>query len=282
MPHRTIVSFATPDGDYIPKLARLRASVEASGFDGVFHGWTTETLPGGCPDHLTVPFAFKPLAIDAVRRGGGRFVLWMDAACVVVQPLDGLFEEIATCGCVLFQNGMNRVGEWISDPALARVGVSRDAAMRMPEVNAAVMGFDLAHPVATAFLDRWLAEARDGLAFRGVAAPYPTMAAYREVKWNHRGLASADARVRGHRHDQSVAGVIAAELGIVVRPAGLATADGRAPDARTIVVIDRDLARSAAARVVLAAMRRRPSIRRAMRFARRAWPFHRSPRRPLS
>jgi hypothetical protein len=163
----------------------------------------------------------------------------------VVRRLKPLFEQIEAQGYLLFQNGDRRVGEWASDAALARLGLSRDEAMTIPEVNASALGLDLRHPLAQAFLERWHEEARHGLAFRGVEEPVRTEAEYEAVKWNKAHRVSTDARVRGHRHDQSVAGILAHRLGMALAPRGLqpySRARGWISRA-TVVVVDRDLTR---------------------------------------
>ena len=115
----------------------------------------------------------------------------MDAACVAVRSLKPVFERIESRGHVLFRNETWRVGEWAAPHALAALGLTRDEAMEMPELNAAALGVRAEQP----FLDLWLEEARRGTAFRGDKSE--------------------------HRHDQSVAGVLAARLGMRPRPRGL-------------------------------------------------------------
>ena len=44
---------------------------------------------------------------------------------------------------------------------------------------------------------------------------------YQAVKWNRGARVSSDPRVRGHRHDQTVAGVLAAQLGMRLSSEGL-------------------------------------------------------------
>ena len=268
------MSLATATGRYPAQLERLRESVRASGFTGDLLFWQPGALPPGCPPHDESPFAFKPFAFAEARRRGNDLALWLDASCVVVRPLDEVFTEIAGTGYVVFANGQHRVGEWASDVALVELGLTRDQALRIPEINAAAIGFDLHHPAATRFLDEWIDRARAGVAFRGTEAPILTRAGHFDVKWNVRGRVSPDRRVRGHRHDQTVAGVLTYRLGMSPVVKWVESSSGgrpRRPD--TIVVIDRDGGRPAAIRALAGFVRRHPSlaafVRRARRLTRR-------------
>jgi HNH endonuclease len=93
--------------------------------------------------------------------------------------------------------------------------------MEMPEVNAAVIGLNTSSPVSNLFLERWRRAAQEGLAFRGVSDQLRDRKDYQAVKWNRGARVSSDPRVRGHRHDQTVAGVLAAQLGMRLSSAGL-------------------------------------------------------------
>ncbi|MFF5211183.1 hypothetical protein [Streptosporangium sp. NPDC000396] len=201
-------------------MARLHRSLVETGFAGDFLAWTPGRFPDGCPSHREVPFAFKPFCFVQARREH-RLVLWMDSSCVAVRPLDSLFRCIAADGYLLFGNGRHKVGEWAGDLALEYFGMGREEAMKADEVHAAVIGLDLGSPIANEFLDLWHAAARDELAFRGVKEPLDTQDDYNAVKWNHDGRVSADPRVRGHRHDQTVAGILANRLGMTLRRSGL-------------------------------------------------------------
>ena len=125
--------------------------------------WEHGEFPPGSPDHEDVPFAFKPFALAEARSRGFDSLLWMDAACVAVRSLEPIFDRIESHGHVLFRNGKWRVGEWAAPHALTALGLTRDEAMGMPELNAAAVGLRAEQP----FLDQWLEEARRGHAFRG-------------------------------------------------------------------------------------------------------------------
>lgn len=214
-----VISLAT--APFEPSLRRLDRSLDRVGFGGLRRFWEAGAFPDGCPDHLDVPFAFKPHCFAAAGASGLRNVLWLDATCVVIQPLDEIFERIAGRGYILFCHRGLKLGQWASDAALAAFRFDRETAMHLPEVNASALGLDLDHPVAAEFLARWRGAADDGTAFRGVEEPIRSADDYQAVKWNRSGRCSSDPRVNGHRHDQTVAGILAYELGMELSLSGL-------------------------------------------------------------
>jgi hypothetical protein len=198
-PRSAVVSLATDA--FSASLARLDRSLDRVGFGGTRALWWPGMLPQGCPSHEDVPFAFKPFCLAEAAKAGASRLLWLDSTCMALLPLDVLFAEIEQSGYLLFRNGSRRVGEWASDAALELFGLARDDAMELPEVNAAAIGLDVGDPVAAEFLRRWLHTARASSAFRGASS-------------NDSGAVSSDPRVQGHRHDQTVAGILAHELGM--------------------------------------------------------------------
>jgi len=240
---RCIISLATRDKCYSDALGRLRASVIRSGFSGELMFWPPGRFPDGCPPHLDVPFAFKPYAFREALSCGKELVLWLDSACVVVRKLDSLFKAIAEQGYVLFGNQNYTVGEWASDAALKRFDLSRERAMSIREVNAAAVGLNMGNPTALEFLAQWYEAAREGLAFRGVPEALGGPEDYAAVKGNRGNKVSADPRVRGHRHDQTVAGLLAHRLGMKLTASGIQTYSRRLRYIgwRTVIVVDRNL-----------------------------------------
>jgi hypothetical protein len=216
-----IISLATGDGAHAASLARLERSLDRVGFAGQRLLWWPGTFPDGCPTQLEVPFAFKPFCFAEAGARGIGLALWLDASCVAIRWLDGIFEEIEARGYVLFRHGRRVLGEWAGDAALAAFGLDRETAMRIPEVNAAAVGLQLDDPLAAEFLNRWHDAAREGTAFRGVRDGIRSKDDYAAIKWNRGGRASSDPRVRGHRHDQTVAGILAHQLGLRLATSGL-------------------------------------------------------------
>jgi len=231
-----VVSLAVGEPRFQRGVERLGETLRRVGFDGRFEAW--RTLPPCSPAHLDVPFAFKPYCLDAARADGAERVLWLDSSCVAVRPLDRLFSKIARDGYLLFRNWRFIAGEWAGDAALERFAVTRDEAMGIPEVNACALGVDFRHPTGVAFFERWLDEARRATAFRGTDEPIADEDDYEAIKFNRRQRVSADPQVRGHRHDQTVAGLVAYRLGMRLANHGLGVRP-RAPrvsSPRTVIV----------------------------------------------
>jgi len=241
-PRQCVVSLATADKAYPEYLDRLERSLEQVGFVGEFMCWRPGSFPVDCPAHMDVPFAFKPYCLEEAREYGAKLLLWLDSSCVAVRPLEPIFEQIERDGYILFTNGRRRVGEWASDEALGALGLSRDQAMEIAEVNAAVIGLSTSSPLANSFLERWHQAAHEELAFRGVSDQLRDQEDYQDVKGNRNARVSSDPRVRGHRHDQTVAGVLAARLGMRLSSEGLWVSSGARrrrpidPKARIVLV----------------------------------------------
>lgn len=160
-----------------------------------------DSYPEGSPPHNVVPYAFKIYAIRAAQKAGYRYLLWADAAVWAIKPVEPIFETIAKNGYLFFVNTWSNLGEWSSDACLDGFGISRDDAMKMYNLMACCMGFDLEHPISIEFLNRWQAKAEDGFSFHG--------------SWtNANHEVSQDERVKGHRHDQTVASIIAHQMGL--------------------------------------------------------------------
>jgi hypothetical protein len=212
VPTRAIISLATRRGHFPEGLVRLRYSLERVGFTGEIMLWPPGSYPTGCPDHLDVPFAFKPFCFMEAGKRGVESVLWLDSSCVAIRRLEPIFRTIEERGYILFRGG--QVGDWSSDEALAALGLSREQAREMSQIHGAAIGLSLAHPTAATFLQRWHEAARAGIAFRGTARRHSSWDEYADLKWNRAQRASSDPLVRGHRHDQAVAGVLAHELGM--------------------------------------------------------------------
>ena len=247
---RSAISLATNRRRYPEGRARLHESLKSNGFTGDFVSWQPGTFPPGCPEHFEVPFAFKPFCFLEAQKRNLELVLWLDSSCIVIRNLDPIFSTIEEQGYLLFKNRHHVVGEWSSDEALQKLGLSRAQAMIVPEVNAAVIGLNLKHPIAAAFLQKWYEEARDGVAFRGTREKPGTREAYDDLKWNKSKRASADPRVRGHRHDQTVAGVLACRLGMTLTSEGLQSYSQkhRGIGWKTLILIDREVTRKDCAR----------------------------------
>lgn len=181
-------------------VKRLGDGLRANGYDGTY--WLKTAYHIGCPTHEQIPFGFKPWMINEAREHGFDQVLWMDSACTPVYLLDEVFARMALSDGILLPYSPNRVWEWCSDACAEKMGVSPAKLSGMcPSVWACVMGFDFTYAKANEFFDRWLAYSRDGVCFHGAFT-------------NDNGEVSSNPNVKGHRHDQTVAGIMAFQMGI--------------------------------------------------------------------
>lgn len=167
-------------------------------------------------------------------------MLWLDSSIVVVRPLDPLYEEIERRGYLLFRNGGARVGEWSSDAFLEWYGIDRGEAMAIPEVVGTAIGLDLRSEVGRSFLDAWMAGALAGTPFRGRPEPFAEREAYEDSRWNRSNAVSADSRVLGHRHDQSVASVLAFRAGMTLTSSGYGSLNRRKREVASDAIIVKD------------------------------------------
>lgn len=192
-----VVSFGK--GAWYPRGAeRLALSLRDTGFMdwGEAHLYTDEGEILS-PLHQVAPYAFKPNALEQVRLvHGADIVLWCDSSVWAVGDLQTTFRHIEDHGHLFFHNTCT--GEWSSDAALQFFHVTRDAAMRIPMLHGLCLGLDLRWERSREFLDAWLQSV-------------PTFPG----SWtNEGGQVSRDPRVRGHRHDQTAASIIAWQLGM--------------------------------------------------------------------
>jgi hypothetical protein len=183
-------------------------------------------FPAGWPTHGETPYAFKAFAIREAEEKGFGTILWMDSSVVPLRPLEPLWNLIERQGYWFSNNPPHNCGEWTCDSALAPLGITREEAFGIPHVIATAFGLDFGHAVAREFFNRFLESAVRGSAFRG--------------PWNNDdGAASKDPRVRGHRHDQTVASILAYRLGMKLTQPPRWIVDGSFGTEETVLSIHR-------------------------------------------
>lgn len=153
------------------------------------------------------PYCAKPYALMETRMRGADIGILLDCAFYPIRPIHPLIEHIAREGYYFCRNGAT-VGEWSSDRALERVGMPREEAFTVQEISSYCVGLNFADARCVELLYRWCGYAGDRLTFAGphTNAPY--------YSGRNPGLCSADSRVRGHRHDQTVLSIIAHRMGM--------------------------------------------------------------------
>ncbi len=195
-----IVNVATgPASHYRDWQHRLATSLDEVGYTSARMFWTNE-LPPNSPTHEAAPYGFKPAAFLAARDAGYTKIIWCDSAVWARRPLDAAFDLLERQGFLFFYNGY-LCGNWITDAALDKQGLTRDEALTIPDFTGCCMGLDLGHPLGAEFLRRWHEASVDGVSFVG--------------DWtNERKQCSPDPRCQGHRHDQVIGSIIAHRMGM--------------------------------------------------------------------
>jgi len=191
-----VVNFAK--GSWYPKgQQRMKRLFLEQGYKGDFALYTDESQLG-CLPHKQNPYAFKAYAIKKAYEQGYEIVIWADCSIHIVKPYQEVLDNILKYGYILLKDGWNS-GEWCADSALKPLGITREESFKYPSILASVMAFDFKYKVCTDFLKRYYKLAADGVAFPG--------------DWkNDQQQVSKDKRVRGHRHDQTAAAVIATQM----------------------------------------------------------------------
>lgn len=160
--------------------------------------------------------AFKTFCFHEAKRRGYEDILWIDSPIVALRSLEPIFQMIHDNGYVTFTNNYGQsLGQWSSDEVLARHGISREEAMLIPETPTSVIGLNLTRDLGRDFLDRWHQMTTDGLTCRGTSAPIQSVEDHYAIAWNKDGRVSKDPRVGGHRFDQTAAGIIAHQMGML-------------------------------------------------------------------
>lgn len=200
-----VVSFADGSGHYAKGMFRLEDSLRKVGFGGehqIFKG-INDYEHIGSPFHKNapgaVPYAFKALSIKKAIDEGARYVLWCDSVVYATKSIEPVFNHVQAHGYLLFDNIGFSIGDYTSDACLNHFGMSRAEAFSSKMLMACVMGFDVHYQESRLFLDAYINAALDGISYHG--------------DWTNENLqVSNDVRVRGHRHDQSVASILAKQM----------------------------------------------------------------------
>jgi|688.fasta_scaffold424181_2 hypothetical protein len=176
---------------YFKYAERLR-----DGLTGVdFYLFTENNLDH--PNHSEVPYAFKPYAIDKLRKEYD-IVIWADSCVYAIKPIDKFIEYIKINGFAFFDNIGFRIGDYTSDECLNNLGMSRDESFNHPMIMACLMGFNFTNEKAVKLFDAYYQATKIKGCYEG--------------DWSNQfNQVSQDNRVKGHRHDQSVMSVLLAK-----------------------------------------------------------------------
>jgi hypothetical protein len=203
MKENCIVTFVSLDQErYRKGFERLKQSIEKVGFDGDFLAFHDESELEGCPLHSEVPYAFKAYAIKKAIDLGYKTILWVDAPVWAQDNLENVFAHIKRHGYLFFDNIGFSIGDYTSDNCLLTHNMTRVEAFKTKMIMACCMGIDVRNNQAHDFFERYYNAANDG-SYIG--------------NWNNNNLTeSTDLRCKGHRHDQSVASILIAQMGLKI------------------------------------------------------------------
>ena len=131
---------------------------------------------------------------------GYETILWADASIYAINNLDLVFKYIEEKGYMFFANSY--IGHFSTDVCLQHFNITREEAFAMREIMGCCFGLNLRNKTVLEFLDNLYFMSTDGKTFVG--------------PWNNdNNEVSVDQRVKGHRHDQTVASLLAHKLGMV-------------------------------------------------------------------
>lgn len=203
---RCIVNVAT--GRYQIGQQRLKGLIqETTSF------WTK--IASQWPTHERKPYAMKAYALKHAAEHGATQLLWCDACIIPIRSLEPIWEYAHEHGVWIGRNYGFTNYEWTADSAYGALfpGVERAVAQlanyQIPHVIATAFALDLEHEKGRAFLDEYYRLASETDAFCG-----PWINSNYTADFNTRAAPCGPEDVRGHRHDQTAASVIAWRLGI--------------------------------------------------------------------
>ena len=193
-------------GNYRAGQRRLERSLKAFSYMGAVQLWEQWPEAHHMDEGNNYNIKAATLARAILRRH--RILIWMDCTCVATAPLDPLVERIKERGYYLASSGYS-AGQTCTDRQLEAAGITRDAAMDIPDTATGTIGIDLTDERATAFLREWIEWARRGL-FAGNRM--------------HDIADSADPRFLFGRQDQAAASLLAHKHGMSLDALGGLTA----------------------------------------------------------
>jgi len=203
----SIINFS--DGKYIRGQERLCESLLLNGIkEQQMMFW--DNYPSHWPKESEVFKGFKPYAFKDAENAGFTAAIWVDANCICVKSIKKIEKNLEKDGVFVFSRYSETVGNWISDYSLSHLGIDRVHTHHMPELTTCVVGINFKHPAGRLLLEQWFLLAQKKEAYNGVPEKYT----FSDTRNNDNKLLSPDSRVKGHRTDQSMVGVLAGALHI--------------------------------------------------------------------
>lgn len=210
------------------------------------------------PRHSDVPYAFKAYGLMQAVDAGAEVVLWCDSCILPVRSLAPLWERIERDGYWFSKAGWSNY-EWTADSAYpdlfpALYDTSKSSEVMSPDeslrqarvfnrqidhVAATAFGLNIEHALGRRFFNEYYRLASETGAFRG---RWWNRAHPDNININRSdAMTCGPPDVRGHRHDQTAASVIAWRLGFKLTDPPDIFAYGRENephDERTILLAD--------------------------------------------
>jgi hypothetical protein len=150
------------------------------------------------PEHSEIPYAFKPYAINEIKKKGFEIVIWMDSPVYCIKSIDKFIEYININGFIFFDNLGYTIGDYTSDDCLNNYSMNRDESFKHQMIMACLMGFNFKNEKANKLFKEYLKATNIKGCYEG--------------DWtNEANQVSQDNRVKGHRHDQSVMSILLAK-----------------------------------------------------------------------
>lgn len=209
---RAIVSVAVGER-YAPFGTRLEQSLLMYGAADLVRVW--REWPPGSPSHQEMHYAFKAFAVKQAVDVGYRYVMWLDAGCKAVGPMEPLWQVVERDGYYFSSGDRMPLGEWISDRGLAHFSMLRDDAMNLQVFGGTPVALDMARPECVDFLTEWLELARTGLFMSCHTEYLPDRMRSLSVVDGSRGeIVSLDPRVKGHLSDEACFSLMAHKRGM--------------------------------------------------------------------
>jgi hypothetical protein len=203
-------------GYYAGYADRLERSLDKFGMGAARRIWRS-SWPTGSPSHAAHNYAFKVYAVAAALKEGFDRVMWLDSGCELIADIKPLWDHIDARGHGIL-SAWDTLGEWVSDEALARYGVSRDEAMALKLGGGCYVGVATDSEVGMKFYNEWMHLASKTNMFAGYHSEGSS--AMRSLVLDGSGgqRVSADPRVKGHRSDEACFALYAHVNGLPTLP----------------------------------------------------------------
>jgi hypothetical protein len=170
------------------------------GFKGTI--FLANELTERIPSHQDLQYAFKSSCLEKAYINSAEIAIWADTRMLLVRPLTYLIQAIKAGPSVfLHKNAGWTVGQWTHDRCLQEFDVDREKAYDIPTVVSGFIAFDFTDEFARDFFKEFLNYCHRPELING-------------IRYNGRQLDVNNREYLGHRHDQSILGLMAHKKGL--------------------------------------------------------------------